>query len=723
MKDLECTYNILYFLIQEEKLLITHEQAHEQAIKLVEKMTLDEKIDQINFRAPAIDRLGIDDYNYWNEALHGVARAGVATVFPQAIGLAALFDEAMMEEVADVISTEGRAKYNQYHKEGDHDIYKGLTFWSPNINIFRDPRWGRGQETYGEDPFLTARLGVAFIKGLQGDGPYLKLAACAKHYAVHSGPEKDRHSFDAIVNKKDLYETYLPAFEAAVKEADVESFMGAYNAINGVPACVHEELIQEILKGKWDFKGHIVSDYAALEDIDQNHKYTNTPAETMALAMKVGCNLCAGNISHHLHEAIEQGLVTEAEITASVTELFATRVRLGMFADDNPFDEIPYHVNDSKEHNALSLKTAQKSIVLLQNDDFLPLDKKTYNQVAVVGPNANSIEALQGNYFGTASRPTTFLRGIQDALEEEGRAYYGLGCHLYQEHAESTLSRPHERESEAIIAAKHADVIVACLGLDPTIEGEQGDAGNVYGSGDKETLTLPPVQERLLKKLLEVGKPVIVVVSAGSALHLNGLESHPQLKAVFHTWYPGSHGGTALAELIYGDVSPSGKTPVTFYKDTSQLPDFSDYSMKNRTYRYLEEEALYPFGFGLTYGDVQLENLKTTLTSDKLSVEVNVRNLGDVPVEEVVQVYAKTDSIHEVKNSKLIGFKRVAVEANADTPVSLDIALEQLSIVDEQGERYLDGEKVTLYVHTASPGERSDALLNRTALTETRSLS
>ena len=330
-------------------------------------MTVEEKIAQINFRAPAIKRLGIPDYNYWNEGLHGVARSGVATVFPQAIGLAAMFDEKMMQDIADVIATEGRAKYNEYHKEGDHDIYKGLTYWSPNVNIFRDPRWGRGQETYGEDPYLTSRLGVAFIKGLQGDGPYLKLAACAKHFAVHSGPEAERHSFDAKVEKKDLYETYLPAFKAAVEDADVESVMGAYNAVNGIPACVQPDLLQNILRDEWNFEGHVVSDYGALEDVHENHKYTSTPEETMALAMKIGCNLCAGNISHYLTEAVEQGLVTEEEITKSVLELYTTRVRLGMFSDQNSYDEISYDEIASDEHENLSLEAARKSIFLLKH--------------------------------------------------------------------------------------------------------------------------------------------------------------------------------------------------------------------------------------------------------------------------------------------------------------------------------------------------------------------
>ncbi|HJF17536.1 MAG TPA: glycoside hydrolase family 3 C-terminal domain-containing protein [Globicatella sulfidifaciens] len=698
--------------------MLTHKEARVQAKEIVAKMTLEEKIDQINFRAPAIERLGIPDYNYWNEALHGVARAGVATVFPQAIGLAAIFDEAFMEKVADIISTEGRAKYNQYHGEADNDIYKGLTFWSPNINIFRDPRWGRGQETYGEDPYLTARMGVAFIKGLQGDGPYMKLAACAKHFAVHSGPEADRHSFDAVVSKKDMYETYLPAFEAAVKEADVESFMGAYNAVNGIPACVHPELMQEILRGKWNFQGHVVSDYAALEDVHLNHHYTNNAAETMALAMQIGCNLCAGNISDALYEAHGRGLVTEEEITNSVIELYTTRVRLGMFADDNELDKIPYEVNASKDHQKVSLEAARKSMVLLENKDFLPLNKVDIQAVAVIGPNARSVEVLQGNYFGIAERNTTFVDGLQNYLGDDARVFYAPGGHLFKEHAESTLSRPFERESEAIIAAKHSDVVVLCLGLDPTIEGEQGDSGNVYGSGDKYDLFLPEVQRRLLEKVLAIGKPVILAVSAGSAISLNGLEEHPNLKAIVHTWYPGSHGGTALAEMIFGEISPSGKLPLTFYRTAENLPDFSDYGMKNRTYRYLEETPLYPFGYGLHYSKVELKDLVVNKANECYNVEVTVENTGDFDIEEVIQVYAKTDSKHETLNGKLVGFKRIALAKGAIETVKLDVPVSNLTVVDDAGERILDGEKVLLTISTGFPCDRLAELNQPTPLSE-----
>ncbi len=701
--------------------MITYSEAKKQAEKIVNQMTLSEKIEQINFRAPSIERLNIPEYNYWNEALHGIARAGVATVFPQAIGLAAMFDEEKMQEIGDVISTEGRAKYNEYSKEGDRDIYKGLTYWSPNINIFRDPRWGRGQETYGEDPYLTSRLGVSFIKGLQGDGDYLKLAACAKHFAVHSGPEADRHSFNAVVGKKDLYETYLPAFQSAVQEAHVESVMGAYNAVNGIPACVQPVLIEKILREDWGFKGHVVSDYGALEDINENHHYTSSPEETMALAMQVGCNLCAGNISKYLTEAVDKKLVTEKSITDSVIKLYTTRVRLGMFSEDNVYDEISYEEIASKEHEDLSLQAARKSIVLLKNDNFLPLDKQKINSIAVIGPNASSIEALQGNYFGTASRYSTFLTGIQDELSQDGiKIHYAMGCHLFNEHAESTLSKKNERESEALIATKHSDLTIICLGLDPTVEGEQGDSGNVYGSGDKENLRLPEVQERLLKKVLDTGKPVIAVIAAGSAISLNEMEDYSNLKAILHVWYPGSHGGEALADILFGRISPSGKLPITFYKDVNELPPFTDYSMENRTYRYFTGEVLYPFGYGLTYSKSKLNDLNITYKNDELIyVEVEVENLGDSLIEEVVQIYAKTNAEEEVPNCKLIAFKRVELTAKEKKTISFTIEKNRLDIVDSLGNRVSKGTQAEIYASFASPCDKAKELLEMEPLKTT----
>lgn len=690
--------------------MISHKEARETAISIVKQMTLAEKIGQINFRAPAIPRLKITDYNYWNEGLHGVARAGVATVFPQAIGLAAIFDEELMAEIAKVISLEGRAKYNQYHAMGDNDIYKGLTFWSPNVNLFRDPRWGRGQETYGEDPYLTARLGVAFIKGLQGDGKYLRLAACAKHFAVHSGPEANRHSFDAKVNEKDLNEFYLPAFKACVEEADVESVMGAYNAINGTPACVHNHLLNDYLRDEWGFEGHVVSDYGALEDVHLHHHYTSDAAETMALAMKIGCNLCAGNISDALKDALSRHLITEDEITESVVALYTTRVRLGMFADDCEFDEIPYEVNDAKEHHALSLLAAEKSMVLLKNqENFLPLTKKPGMKVAVIGPNARSIQALQGNYFGTASEYVTFYDGIRDEVASvEGRTFYALGSHLFKDHAESGLSRKDERESEALIAVEHSDVAVLCLGLDPTIEGEQGDAGNVYGSGDKNDLALPFRQQQLLEKVLAVGKPVVVVIAAGSALTLSGLESHPNVKGIIQAWYPGSFGGRALANILFGKVSPSGKLPVTVYQDSNQLPAFNDYAMAERTYQNTQAEVLYPFGYGLTYGKAELSEFAMKEEENRYVFTGTVKNTSSFDLEEVLQVYLKIQgSVYAPKNHKLVAFKRVVLPQNETVAMQIAVAKENCRIVDEQGQWRFDGETYEFAIGFGQPNSNS----------------
>ncbi|MDR3241225.1 MAG: glycoside hydrolase family 3 C-terminal domain-containing protein [Lactobacillaceae bacterium] len=689
---------------------MSHADARQQASTIVAQMTLDEKINQISWKQPAIERLGIPEYNYWNEALHGIARAGVATVFPQAIGLAAMFDDTLMQEVADVIATEGRAKNNAFTAYGDRDIYKGLTFWSPNINIFRDPRWGRGHETYGEDPFLTSQLGKAFIRGLQGQAKYLKLAATAKHFAVHSGPEGIRHEFDAVVNDKDLYETYLPAFKAAVTEADVEGIMTAYNAVNGVPMSVNERLLNEILHQDWQFEGHVVSDYAAPEDVHENHHYTQNAAETMGLAIKAGLDLVAGGIEQSLHEALEQDLVTEAEITQAVVSLYATRVRLGMFADDDEYQQIPFEANDAPEHTDLAQKTAEKSFVLLKNDGILPLQKDALKSIAVVGPNADSVRALIGNYFGTPSEKTTILHGIQKAVNADTRVYYSIGCGLFQPHAESWLAKEDERESETVISAQHSDVVVAVMGLDSTIEGEQGDAGNSQGAGDKENLDLPGRQKQLLEKLLATGKPVIVVLTTGSSITLNGLENHPNLKAVINVWYPGVRGGDAFARVLFGEVSPSGKLPITFYKDLAGLPEFTDYSMTNRTYRYYTGTPLYPFGYGLTYTKVKLNDPTVTVDAKNhlATVTANITNIGNVDSDEVVQLYLKNlKSKQATTNPALKGFKRVTLQAGATKTVDFELTATDFEVFDKHGQAQIDSGSFTAYVGVSQPDEHS----------------
>lgn len=695
-----------------EKMRMSHEEALEKAQELVSKMTLQEKSEQLTYQAAANERLNIPRYNWWNEGLHGVARAGLATVFPQAIGLAAMFDDEFLERIADAISTEGRAKYNENIKHGDRGIYKGITFWSPNVNIFRDPRWGRGQETYGEDPYLTSKLGVAFVKGLQGKGKYLKIAACAKHFAVHSGPEALRHEFDAQVSQKDLYETYLPAFEACVKEGDVEAVMGAYNRTNGEPCCGSKTLLNDILREKWGFKGHVVSDCWAILDFHMNHRVTSTATESAALAIKNGCDLNCGNVYLQMMLAYKEGLVSEEDITRSCERLMATRYRLGMFDDDCEYNNIPYEENDSKEHNEMSLEAARKSMVLLKNNGILPLDKSKLKSVAVIGPNADSELMLSGNYFGTASKYTTLINGIQDAIGDSVRVYYSEGCHLYKDKIED-LAEPDDRLAEAVTMAEHSDVTILCLGLDSAIEGEQGDAGNSAGAGDKLNLELPAPQKRLLKTILDTGKPVIVVLGVGSAMTLSGMED--RCSAILNAWYPGSHGGEALADLLFGKYSPSGKLPVTFYKNCDNLPAFTDYSMKGRTYRYMEEESLYPFGYGLTYSKVKIDNLNINKCSDSdnYKVDIDIENIGDYNIDEVLQCYIKDlESKYAVRNYNLCAFKRVSLNKGEKKTVSMIIDKNSFTVVDDDGNRFLDSSKFKIYAGICGPDKRSIELTN-----------
>ena len=467
----------------------------EMAEELVGQMTVDELATQLKYDSPAIPRLGIPAYNWWNEVLHGVARAGTATVFPQAIALAAMFDDKFLKEIAETISTEARAKYNAQSADEDRDIYKGLTVWSPNVNIFRDPRWGRGHETYGEDPYLTSRLGVSFIKGLQGDGKYLKTAACAKHFAVHSGPEAIRHSFNAVATKKDMYETYLPAFKAAVQEANVETVMGAYNRTNGEPCCGSKTLLVDILKKEWGFDGHIVSDCWAIRDFHTNHMVTSSAAESAALALKNGCDLNCGNTYLHLMVALQEGLITEDDLRTAAIRLFTTRFKLGLFADDCEYDAIGYEANDTVENRAMAQEAGRKSMVMLKNDGILPLDKSKLKSIGVIGPTADSKIVLEGNYNGTASEYITNLEGIREAVGPDVRIYYSEGCHLYKNRVQE-LALPNDRISEAKTVARHSDVVILCLGLDSTIEGEEGDTGNSFAAGDKNSLFLPESQSQ-----------------------------------------------------------------------------------------------------------------------------------------------------------------------------------------------------------------------------------
>ena len=695
---------------------MNREEARKKAEALVAKMTVEEKAGQLKFDAPSIERLGIPAYNWWNEALHGVARAGTATVFPQAIALAAMFDDKKLKEIADVIAEEGRAKYHAFSREGDRDIYKGLTFWSPNVNIFRDPRWGRGHETYGEDPYLTSRLGVAFVKGLQGDGDTMKAAACAKHFAVHSGPEALRHEFDAKASPKDLYETYLPAFEALVKEADVEAVMGAYNRTNGEPCCGSKTLLKDILRDDWGFKGHVVSDCWAVRDFHLNHKVTEGPKESVKMALDAGCDLNCGCTYAYIMAALKKGLITEEQITRSCVRLYTTRFLLGLF-DGSEYDSIPYEVVECEGHRKLAVTAAEKGIVLLKSDGILPLDKSRIKTIGVIGPNANSRRVLSGNYHGTSSHYVTVLDGIQKEAGETCRVLYSEGCHLYKDKTEP-LAWPDDRISEAIITAKHSDLVVLVLGLDETVEGEEPDEGNAGQAGDKESLELPLCQQKLLEAVATAGKPVVTVLMSGSAMDLRYADQHTN--AVLEAWYPGAEGGTALADILFGKVSPSGKLPVTFYYDTDDLPEFTDYSMENRTYRYMKKEALYPFGFGLTYGDVFAEAAEFTEKPQKhknLKLKCTVKNEGLADTDDVVQVYIKDwKSKYAVRNYHLCAFKRVHLNAGEKETFEIEIDKDALQIVDEEGKRYIDSDEFSVYIGTSQPDRRSERLLKRKPL-------
>ena len=569
----------------------------ERAKELVSKMTLEEKMSQMRFDAPAIERLGIPAYNWWNECLHGVARAGRATVFPQAIGMASSFDTDTMYEVATAISDEARAKYNEYRKFGYTDIYQGLTYWSPNINIFRDPRWGRGHETYGEDPYLTGRMGTAFIRGLQGEGKYRKLDATVKHYAVHSGPEKLRHSFDVKVSERDLYETYLWAFKYCIDNAHPSAVMGAYHRYDGEPCCASKKLLGEILFGEFGFDGYVVSDCGAIRDIHENHKVTSDAAESAALAVNNGCHLNCGKAYRWLYEAYERDLVDEETITAAVEKLFEARFRLGMFDDDCEYDKIPLDVVECERHRVLNRKMARKSIVLLKNDGILPIKgKKT---LAVIGPNADDKSVLLGNYNGTPSRYSTILRGIQDGGDCD--VIYALGCHWYKDVYKSSASE--KPINEALIAAKKADIVILCMGLNPYMEGEEGDAYNGNDGGDKLDIEFPQSQRMLIDSILDLGKPTILVNISGSCISLE--REKESCNAILQCFYPGAEGGDALADILFGKVSPSARLPITFYRSTDDLPPIEDYSMENRTYKFFDGEVTYSFGHGLTYSEIE----------------------------------------------------------------------------------------------------------------------
>ncbi|HEX8291840.1 MAG TPA: glycoside hydrolase family 3 C-terminal domain-containing protein [Pyrinomonadaceae bacterium] len=820
---------------------------------LVSRMTLEEKISQMMNKAAAVERLGVAEHDWWNEALHGVARAGIATVFPQAVGLAATWNPELIREVGDAVSTEARAKHHEFARRGDRGRYKGLTFWSPNINIFRDPRWGRGQETFGEDPYLTSRIGVAYVKGLQGDDPkYLKVVSSVKHYAVHSGPEPERHTFDAKVDERDMRETYLPAFRATILEGRAEGLMCAYNSLNGEPACANRKLF-DILRREWAFGGHVVSDCAAVEDIWRGHKFKRTEAEASAVAVKSGTDLTCGREYRALAQAVKEGLITEAEIDVAVKRLMRTRFRLGMF--DPPemvkYARIPFSENDSPAHRALSLRAARESLVLLKNDnDTLPLGKGL-KTVAVIGPNADAPDVLLGNYNGQPSKSVTPLQGIRAKLPPATRVLYSAGLyptgarvvpvpasafpglvdtsysgglradyfagpgwegepavvtkepnvdfgwganapapgvpadnfsvrwrgHLRApesgkyllgfagnggarlvvdgktvvEDLENRRTRTLTKEVElqagthdvlleyqekgnieaaarlvwappngeralredALAKAREADAVVLVMGINPSVEGEEMDVKlEGFRGGDRTDISLPKPQEELIKAVHALGKPVVLVLLGGSALAVNWADEN--VGAIVEAWYPGQEGGTALADVLFGDYNPAGRLPVTFYRSAGQLPPFDDYRMEGRTYRYFKGDPLYPFGHGLSYTTFKYDNLKLGSTRVRagqgLTVNADVQNTGARAGEEVVQLYVSdVASAHPVPVRSLAGISRIRLNPGERRRVSFRIDPRQLSVIDGRGRRVVEPGEFAVSVGGKQPGFKGSA--------------
>jgi beta-glucosidase len=677
---------------------------------LLARMTIDEKNSQMRNAADAVPRLGIPAYDFWSEGLHGVARNGRATVFPQAIGMAATWDPGLVERVGSAISDEARAKHHEaVRRKGHSGIYQGLTFWSPNVNLFRDPRWGRGQETWGEDPYLTGEMGSAFVRGMQGNDPhYMKVATCAKHYAVHSGPEKDRHTFDAIVSKRDLYGTYLPAFKKLVTEAKVESVMGAYNRTLGEPCNASKLLLGDILRGEWGFEGHVVSDCGALSDIHHTHKITRDGPESAALALKNGCDIgCDCVFYDYLKEALDRGLVSEADIDVALTRTLATRFKLGMFdpAEMVPYASIPMSVVNSPEHRRLAYEAALKSVVLLKNrNNILPV-KDDVQSILVVGPNAASSDILLGNYHGISNTLTTLIEGIVGRAPEGIKVEYRPGCMLTQPNAIA--------QDWSVFTAASSDLTFACMGISPLLEGEEGDAILTRENGDRTDIMLPASQVEYVKKLVIQGAKVVLVLAGGSPIALGELED--MVEAIVFIWYPGQEGGNAVADVLFGRAIPSGKLPITFPKSVEQLPPFEEYDMDGRTYRYAEWEPLFPFGFGLSYTDFSYSNLTLGLEKVKVGecqlVRVTVSNCGDLEAEEVVQVYiTDLEASVPVPLRSLVAFQRLKLSAGESRQLEFSLTPEKMALFDNDGKQKLEPGEFRVTVGGCVPGARSQAL-------------
>ena len=655
---------------------------------LISRLTLREKASLMLYSSPPIPRLGIPAYNWWNEALHGVARAGRATVFPQAIALAATFDDDLLFRIATAISDEARAKYNVAVEKGNRVQYMGLTFWSPNINIFRDPRWGRGQETYGEDPYLTSRMGIAFVKGLQGKHPrYLKTAACAKHFVVHSGPEKLRHRFNAVPPERDFYETYLLPFRALVREGNVAGVMCAYNRTYGIPCCGSSFLLKDILRQWWGFDGYVVSDCWALDDIWAGHKTVDTEVEAAAMALKAGVNLNCGYIYKYLPEAVRKGVVKERDIDRALRVLLKIRFRLGQFdpPELNPYSRIPAQVVNCAKHRKLAYEAAAKSIVLLENKNHvLPLDKKKIKDILLAGPTCADVNSLLGNYNGYAPDMKTILEGVVDRVDEGTVVEYSQGF---------LFGDDDPAHFRGFWEARRADAVIACIGINYLFEGEEGDAVLNPNGGDRRNIGLPANQVEYIKKLREkIGNiPLIVVITGGSPISIPEISKIAD--AILFVWYPGEQGGEAVADVIFGDVNPAGRLPVTFYRSIDDLPPFEDYSMEGRTYRYFRGKPLYPFGYGLSY--TTFEYIRVDLDSKKIPVNgsiglrVTLRNAGKFDGDEVVQVYAsKPHAVHFRPIKQLVAFKRIFVKQGQTLSVRFEIPVRELEYRDIKARKY-----------------------------------
>jgi beta-glucosidase len=678
----------------------------ERARALIDVLTLEEKVGQLLHDAPAIERLGIPPHNWWNECSHGVARAGATTVFPHAIAQAATFNTVLIQEMGSAIADEARAKHHDAARRGSYKDYEGLTFWTPNINIARDPRWGRIQETYGEDPYLTGQMAVALIRGMQGDDPrYLKIAACAKHYAAHSGPEAKRHEFNATVSAHDLWDTYLPAFEACVREAQVESIMGAYSRTNGEPCSASPTLLEHILRERWGFGGHVVSDCGAIEDLVNNHKLVATYEAAAAMALNQGCDLICGCLYDALLNAAQTGMVSAVTLERALMRVLLTRFRLGMF--DSPeqvaYTQIPVSVVGCEAHRQLALRTAQESIVLLKNaGDLLPLSK-TGCSIAVIGPNADAVEVLLGNYYGTPIAPVTLLNGIRRVVAPETQVTYSRGCPLA---ADDT-----SEFSTALALADETDVVVFVGGLSQVLEGEnlqtEGVPPGTVSAGDRTSLELPAIQQSLLRRLHEVGKPIILVIVSGSAVSLPWEAEH--LAAIIQAWYPGEQGGQAVADVLFGDYNPAGRLPLTVYRSLDDVPPFEDYAMRGRTYRYATKAPLYPFGFGLSYTRFAYTDLKVSASQlhpgDRLKIEAVVTNNGDRAGEEVVQLYVTPPQPDPYgKLCELHAFQRIHLQAGEMRCIRFMLASDAFQQVNETGERvFLTGDH-RLFVGGGQPG-------------------